>query len=313
MSALPGDRRRREITHQSFAGAAHRGHDDVRRKDGQAMGGPLAGNVRITADALVHLRMKSPLAHRLSIDSPYDRLFLTAAGGDLAKMALSIDPVYEQFNLVRYAWFTHRMSRYAAHYSQIVALGAGYDTRSLALPGLREGRCRVFELDYPDLLAGKRRVLSDNGIALPEGLRYVPCDLNEDDAGARLAAAGFDAATPAAVVMEGVFFFLRGERAAVLLEPASLGLASGSILTFDAWTATRAQRLNDKVARKTGRRLFGDAPLGDSAQEVSAALRHKGYGSVKVTPLDEIARQYDADAIADPMQNSWLVVDARLD
>ena len=277
------------------------------------MGDPSAGNVRITADALVHLRTKSPLAHRLSIDSPYDRLFLTEAGGELAKTALSIDPVYEQFNLVRYAWFTRRMSQHAAQYRQIVVLGAGYDTRSLALPGLREGRCRVFELDYPDLLAGKRRVLSGNGVALPEELRYVPCDLKQDDAGARLAAAGFDVSAPAAVVMEGVFFFLRGERAAALLEPASLGLAAGSTLTFDAWTATRARRLNDKVARKTGRRLFGDAPLGDGAAEISAALGRKGYGTVKVTPLDEIARQYDADAIADPMQNSWLVIEARLD
>jgi methyltransferase (TIGR00027 family) len=272
-----------------------------------------ADKVQVTADALIHLRTKSPLAHRLSIDNPYDRLFLTDAGGELAAMASSIDPVYEQFNLVRHAWFTHRMTQYAARYRQIVVLGAGYDTRSLALPELREGRCRVFEVDYPHLLSAKRRILVDNGVMLPEGLLYVPCDLNEDDVPARLSSAGFDAAAPCAAVMEGVFFFLRGERAAALLKPASLGLARGSILTFDAWTATRAARLNAKVMRRIGRRLFGDAPLGDSAKEAAAALARNGYDDVKVTPLDEVARQYGVDAVADPLQNSWFVVEARLD
>lgn len=272
-----------------------------------------AGGVQITADALIHLRARSPLAHRLAIQCPYDRLFLTEAGAALAKMALSLDPVYEQFNLVRYAWFTRRMSQHAARYGQIVILGAGYDTRSLALPELREGKCRVFELDYPDVLSAKRRVLGDNGVALPESLSYVSCDLNADDPGSRLVAAGFDASAPAAAVMEGVFFFLRGARAAALLAPASLGLARGSALTFDAWTAARARNLNDKVMRKTGRRLFGDAPLGDGAEEAAAALRRMGYGAVKVVALDEIARQYGVDAIADPMENSWLVIDARLD
>ena len=88
--------------------------------------------------------------------------------------------------------------------------------------------------------------------------------------------------------------------------------ALSSVVTFDAWTAMRAERLNDKVERRTGRRLFGDAPLGDGAPAMAAALRRKGYGGVKVTPLDEIARQYGVDAIADPMQNSWLVAEAQL-
>ena len=275
-------------------------------------GGEAARGVQITADALVHLRARSALALRLSIDNPYDRLFLTEAGGDLAKMALSMDPVYEQFNLVRYAWFTRRMSQHAARYRQVVAVGAGYDTRSLFIPELGDGACRVFELDYPDVLAAKARVLRDNGVALPEGLRFVPCDLNEGDARARLAAAGFDPGQPSAAVMEGVFFFLRPDCAAALLEPGSLGLARGSALTFDAWTAARAERLNAKLERESGRRLFGDGVLGNSAGEAAAILRRKGYAAVKVTPLDEIARQYGVDAIADPLQNSWLVIDAQV-
>ncbi len=98
------------------------------------------GEVQITADALIHTRVHSPLARRLAIECPYDPLFLTEAGGELAQMALALDPVYEQFNLVRYAWFAGKMSDHAARYAQLVILGSGYDTRSLTLPALQAGR-----------------------------------------------------------------------------------------------------------------------------------------------------------------------------
>ena len=271
-----------------------------------------AGKVQITADALIHLRAESPLARRLGIDCPYDRLFQTEAGAALAETALSMDPVYEQFNLVRYAWFSRRMAELAAGYDQMVILGAGYDTRSLTLPAFQGGRCRVFEVDLPDVLSVKHRVLAGHGIAVPESVRHVPCDLNAGDLRQRLLAAGFEAAVPAAVVMEGVFFFLKGEQAAPLLDPAFIGLARGSAWTFDAWTARRARTLNGKLMKAIGRVLFGDPPLGDSAGEAGSILRQHGYGEVTVTPLDVLARQCGADAIKDPMPNSWLVIDARL-
>lgn len=271
-----------------------------------------AGKVQITADALIHLRAESPLARRLGIECSYDRLFQTEAGTALAETALSMDPVYEQFNLVRYAWFSRRMAELAAGFAQMVILGAGYDTRSLTLPALQGGHCRVFEVDLPDVLSVKRSVLATHGIAVPESVRHVSCDLNAGDLRRRLVAADFEAAVPAAVVMEGVFFFLQGGQASALLDPAAMGLAPGSAWTFDAWTVRRARTLNGKLMKATGRALFGDPPLGDSAGEAGSILRQRGYGEVTVTPLDVLARQFGADAVKDPMPNSWLVIDARL-
>jgi len=272
----------------------------------------LSKKVQITADALIHLRATSPLARELAIECPYDHLFRTEEGAALAAMAQSLDPVYEQFNMVRYAWFALRMSDHAGRYPQLVILGAGYDTRSLSLDALQAGKCRVFEVDYPDLLAAKRSVLAENGVILPDGLSYVGCDLNATDPASPLATAGFDPALPAAVVMEGVFFFLRGDRAAALLAPEALGLSRGGALTFDAWTVLRARRLNEMVLRKTGRRLFGDAPLGDSATDAAAALRDRGYRTADVITLDTLSRDYGVAAVADPMPESWLVIDARV-
>lgn len=287
-------------------------YDGAHVGNGQGSRVRLSEKVQITADALIHLRATSTLARRLGIECPYDHLFRTEEGATLAAMALSLDPVYEQFNLVRYAWFARRMAEHAGRYPQMVVLGAGYDTRSLSLDALKAGKCRVFEVDYPDLLAAKQAVLAENGVSRPDGLSYVGCDLNATDPVSPLAAAGFDPASPAAVVMEGVFFFLHGDRAAALLAPGALGLAPGSALTFDAWTVARVTRLNALVTEKTGRRLFGDAPLGDSAADAAAALRDRGYRDVDVTTLDTLSRDLGVASIADPIPDSWLVIDARV-
>ncbi len=112
--------------------------------------------------------------------------------------------------------------------------------------------------------------------------------------------------------MEGVFFFLRGERAAALLDPASIGLARGSALTFDAWTARRVETLNASLTAKTGRPSFGDPSLGDSTSDAEAVLRRLGYGDVRITTLDAISRQFGVDEVKDPIADSWLVIDARV-
>ncbi len=112
--------------------------------------------------------------------------------------------------------------------------------------------------------------------------------------------------------MEGVFFFLRREQAAALLDPASIGLARGSALTFDAWTARRVETLNASLIAKTGRPLFGDPSLGDSTGDAEAVLRRLGYGDVRITTLDAISRQFGVDEVKDPIADSWLVIDARV-
>jgi hypothetical protein len=97
-----------------------------------------------------------------------------------------------------------------------------------------------------------------------------------------------------------------------LLAPDALGLASGSALTFDAWTASRVRRLNALVMAKTGRRLFGDGPLGDNGAEAAAMLRERGYIDVAVSTLDALSRDAGVAAVDDPMPDSWMVIDVRV-
>lgn len=107
---------------------------------------------------------------------------------------------------------------------QVVFLGAGYDTRALRLPALAE--VPVFELDQAPLLAAKNAVLPAEG-----RLTRVPIDFAEQEPIAVLTEAGFDPATPAAFVWEGVTNYLTAEAADATFR-AVAGCAPGGRLIF---------------------------------------------------------------------------------
>src|SRR5262245_23523753 len=71
---------------------------------------------------------------------------------------------------------------------QVVLLGYGFDARPYRLPGLLAAR--VFEVDHPATLARKQRLLLRRLGRLPENVALVAVDLDRDDLGAALHAAG---------------------------------------------------------------------------------------------------------------------------
>ncbi|MEO6773708.1 MAG: class I SAM-dependent methyltransferase [Kofleriaceae bacterium] len=109
----------------------------------------------------------------------------------------------------------------ASGISQIVILGAGYDSRAwrLAHPGVR-----YFEIDHPATQARKQARLAQ--LALPAQAVMIPVDFAVDDLASALVAGGFDRDRPALFVWEGVSMFL--SPAAVRATVAAVrGLACG--------------------------------------------------------------------------------------
>jgi methyltransferase (TIGR00027 family) len=88
--------------------------------------------------------------------------------------------------------------------TQLVAVGAGYDARSLryAKPGVR-----WFELDHPDTHDDKVRRVGKLGLDTA-GVTFVAADFVTDDVAAALAGAGLDPDRPAALFCEGVLGYL---------------------------------------------------------------------------------------------------------
>src|SRR6185503_4034069 len=87
--------------------------------------------------------------------------------------------------------------------TQLVLLGAGYDSRAYRLPSA--AAVTAFEVDHPATQAAKRRLVQAR--VRPERrrhVRFVPVDLEHDDLAAALAAAGFAPGRTTVLVCEGV-------------------------------------------------------------------------------------------------------------
>lgn len=86
--------------------------------------------------------------------------------------------------------------------TQLVLLGAGYDTRATRLPGAASSS--VFEIDHPVTQACKRAVLGHAS----KRVRYVPFDFENDALGPALIDAGLDERQRTCILWEGVFSYL---------------------------------------------------------------------------------------------------------
>jgi len=128
--------------------------------------------------------------------------------------------------------------------TQLVILGAGFDTRVWRLDAL--AHATVFEVDHPSTQALKR----ERAAAIPakaRQVRFVATDFHQDDVAAALRAAGYDAGRPAFWLWEGVAMYLRPEAVAASLASFAALSAPGSYL---------AMTYLSKDRRRTPRSLF---------------------------------------------------------
>ncbi len=115
--------------------------------------------------------------------------------------------------------------------SQLVILGAGFDTRAYRLTELLKDS-RVFEVDHPATQHYKMKRVLDAGIELPANLTYVPVDFRHDKLGDALAAAGYDSSRMTFFIWEGVTMYLTEEAIGETLRWVG-AQAKGSVLVFD--------------------------------------------------------------------------------
>jgi methyltransferase (TIGR00027 family) len=177
---------------------------------------------------------------------------------------------------LRTAWLDDEVRR--AESSQVVLLGAGFDTRAarLARSGLR-----FFEVDHPatqsckrDALAGIRGYPSDAAV-------LVPCDLEHERFAEALVGAGFDAGERSLVVWEGVTPYLtEGAIRATVRELRGL-LAPGSSIVFDYVAPTGF----DDVARAASR--MGE-PFLFMSHDIRPLLAEEGISAATVTSMRAI-------------------------
>lgn len=181
-----------------------------------------------------------------------DALALRILGTDAEQLmsdATAADPFRQ-----RLRWFIAMRSRLAEDLftaaaargtAQLVVLGAGLDTYAYRTP--LAGRLRIFEVDHPSTQLWKRAQLDNAGIAVPDGVTFVPVDFERERLADALAAAGFDAAAPSFFSWLGVVPYLTDEAVFATLGFVA-GLTGGAEIVFDYMVP--ADDVQSKVARE---------------------------------------------------------------
>src|SRR4051812_9440004 len=181
------------------------------------------GGVGETAIGAAMMRARESLRDDPLFDDPFAAAFVDAAppvfedgptSDDDPELA-TLEAAFEDAVSVRtrfYDEFVLDAAASACH--QVVLLGAGLDSRAFRLTWPAD--VRLFELDTPEVLTFKERVLSSTGATPRCDRTTVASDLREDWTIA-LREAGFDSSDRTGWVIEGVIPYLPDDAAERLL------------------------------------------------------------------------------------------------
>ena len=117
-------------------------------------------------------------------------------------------------------------------FTQIVLLGAGFDTRPLRFRNENMGS-KIYELDIQTTQHPKIEILNRKRIALPKELLFVPIDFNRERIADALGNAGYATNQRNLFIWEGVTMYLTADAIDSTLEFIRSSSVEGSIVAFD--------------------------------------------------------------------------------
>jgi methyltransferase (TIGR00027 family) len=177
--------------------------------------------------------------------------------------------------------------------TQLVLLGAGYDSRAYRLPLARE--VTVFEVDHPATQRAKRARLGASGTSVAH-VRFVGVDFELENIADRLADAGFDERARSTLVWEGVISYLSESAVDDNFELLSRICSVGSRLIF---TYVDGRALDGSVEFEEARRWKGWVRLngepfvfGFHPDRLESYLAERGFCLDSDRSTAEVARDY---------------------
>ncbi|HEX6675015.1 MAG TPA: SAM-dependent methyltransferase [Actinomycetes bacterium] len=199
-----------------------------------------------TALAVARVRAEESRRPDRLFDDPYAEAFLAAVpgAGDGRQAAAaergSLAAFLRFHTVIRTRFYDdYLLGACAGGLRQVVLPAAGLDTRAFRL-AWPDG-VRLFELDLPQVLDFKRRVLAGQGAEPRCDRTAVAADLREDWPG-RLTGAGFRSGEPTAWLVEGLLVYLTADEAARVLTGIGELSATASWLAFERGDAASLPR-----------------------------------------------------------------------
>ncbi|ASW89070.1 SAM-dependent methyltransferase [Mycobacterium marseillense] len=245
-----------------------------------------------------HRALRALLTHWRSADAAL-RIFDRLWGGLHAHIALRVRYVDDACE-----------TAISAGISQLVLLGAGFDTTSLRRA---DTAVTIFEVDAPATQAEKRPVVER--LLPPQHhcrMHWVACDLEQNALRETLLAAGFDPTAAALVVWLGVTPYLtRGAIDATLADLAGL-CAPGSRLVLDhiaagVVSASTPWKSAGRITRMVARR--GEPYRTDFTEaDLTVTLAEHGFELREHVSVPALLRRYDPSRASRLSADDWLAV-----
>ena len=239
------------------------------------------------------IEMSLPENKRIITDR-YAPFYAGKVGMDMVKAMHVINPSVRKGIVLRARYFDDYAVRCIDDgCSQVVLLGAGYDSRYLRLSEFHN--IDVFELDLLSTQTIKKSLTRRLLGGLPPNVKYVNIDFSKDNIIETLIKAGFRRHRRTLFIWEGVTLFLNQDIIAKTLgRLAELGPRHRVVFDF-----IPRELVDDETDYRGNRRLLNlcasiREPLtfGSRPEAMEELLGRLGYGRIKIVGLPETCKRY---------------------
>lgn len=174
---------------------------------------------------------------------------------------------------------------------QLLLLGAGYDTRFLRLPLIRERHIDTYEVDLPQTITDKSAALQKHFDTLPERLHFIPLDFNRDGLTA-ITERGFNPSIPTSYVWQGVSYYLPSNTVMDVLDFIHSNMTHGSTFAFDCCSGLMTYP-NDEVPGirfqiERLKQINEPYLFGMESTEMKRLLEKRGFKNVNIQTQAEL-------------------------
>ncbi|MFA6331548.1 MAG: class I SAM-dependent methyltransferase [Methanoregula sp.] len=187
-------------------------------------------------------------------------------------------------------------------FSQIVILGAGYDTRAYRISTLK-GHIRVFEIDRPATQDRKTGIVKKIFGELPDYVSFIPYEIGQGPWWPALEEAGYSPSQKTLFLLEGLVMYLPRKDVDELIAGLAEHAGAGSTVLFDFIPQSLADGTSDAEGGQNIRNWtieIGEPILSGFADgEVVPFLTGLGYSGVQVIPSRAFAKMYYTGKNAD--------------
>lgn len=240
--------------------------------------------------------------HMRIIEDPLAHYYSGSAGLKMVRMLQVFNPALRKAIVLRARF----IDDYACEsinngYSQIVIMGAGYDSRYWRIPEFRDAN--IFELDLESTQLIKKSLTRRLVGSLPSNIKYVSLDFSKHDMIKKLLANGFKKHAKTLFIWEGVSLFLNLEIVLDILgRIAQLGNENRVVFDFVPLELVEGetkfpgnQKLIELCASIKEPLTFGCEP-----EKMNLLLQGLGYGNIKIVSMRQAYRIYcGSDQIED--------------